>query len=67
MTIEKSEQDHVIYADDYLIITDHLRNRPNDHRVSIRSGNPPEEATPTIVDGARLQVALTEYIMREQS
>lgn len=66
MSLSKRDQDHIVYEDEFIIVKDHLPNRPHDHRVAIRSGDDPETEPPTIVDGAKLQAALAGYIMGER-
>lgn len=49
-----------IYSDDFMIIRKH--SGQTDHRVSVQVGNPPEEATPTVVDAREVKEALDNFI-----
>lgn len=51
-----------IFRDDYMVV-----RQAQGSRVSIQTGQDPDTATPTIVDGPELVVSLNEYLRSEAS
>lgn len=51
-----------LYRDDHVLIRRHQGTK-----VSIQTGSPPEDDTPTIVDAVDVQLALREFLNSEVS
>ena len=53
----------IIFADEYLRVTPH---GSSDEAVCVQVGDPPEEATPTVVSGRSLRDGLSRYLAKEE-